>query len=247
VSGDQPVPSESEQETHNRRQRAYFENTVKKTMLPADTPYVRRQVSELMAFAELATGARVLEVGCGMGRYTFALRRAGLQVEGLDLSPVLIERLRAFAGSPSLPLHCADLAEPPTSLEGRFEAVVGFFVLHHVGALERCLAGAARTLAPGGRVVFLEPNPLNPLYYIQIALTPGMSWAGDGGIVRMTERRVGAAAAAAGLSGLAVRRFGFFPPGLANRSGVQGLERRLERVRLLQHVLPFQLFRAERS
>ena len=53
---------------------------------------------------------------------------------------------------------------------------------------------------PGGRVAFLEPNPLNPLYYIQMAVMPGMSWEGDGGIVRMRPRRVLGAMQAAGLT-----------------------------------------------
>jgi hypothetical protein len=104
----------------------------------------------------------------------------------------------------------------------------------------------ARLIKPGGRLVFLEPNPLNPLYYAQILLTPGMTWQGDGGIVRMWPRRVFRAILDAGLERPALARFGFFPPALANRRWGRRLETTLEGVPAWRSFLPFQLFRAER-
>uniref|UniRef100_A0A7C2NIA8 Uncharacterized protein n=1 Tax=Thermoanaerobaculum aquaticum TaxID=1312852 RepID=A0A7C2NIA8_9BACT len=47
---------------------------------------------------------------------------------------------------------------------------------------------------------------------------------------------------AAGFAGVGVKRFGFFPPLLANRRWVIPVERALERRKLLQPVLPFQAF-----
>ena len=38
---------------------------------------------------------------------------------------------------------------------------------------------SSRVLRPGGRVAFCEPVAWNPLYYLQIALTPGMSFSGE--------------------------------------------------------------------
>src|SRR5205823_232831 len=135
---------------------------------------------ELLSASGLDPGVSVLEVGCGMGNYTFELVRRGLALEGLDLSPVLLDRLRAYAGDDvSLPLHCADVLEPPDELLGRFDGVIGFFTLHHLHDLEGSLASMARLLRPGGRFAFVEPNAFNPLYYLQIAATPGMSFRGE--------------------------------------------------------------------
>ncbi len=234
-------------ERHNRSQRRYFEERAKPRMLPAATPYLRRHVDELVRFAGLSSDDRVLEVGCGMGRYTFLLADRGLRVEGLDLSPVLLERLRRFGGERyEIPLHAGDVADPPPELEERFDAVVGLFTLHHLHDLRRCFEAMARLVRPGGRIAFLEPNPLNPLYYVQLAVTPGMTWEGDGGLVRMRPRRVLGAMAAAGLSPLEERRFGFLPPFAANAPGGQRAEAVLERVRLFRSFLPFQLFGAVR-
>lgn len=237
-------PSPAALEDHNRRQRSYFDRIVKPTMVPVDTPYLRRHVEELVRFGGVRSGQRLLEVGCGMGRYTLILAGRGLQVEGLDLSPVLLERLRSYNGGRfQIPLHCADVLQPPPELEGRFDAVAGFFTLHHLHDLEGCFTAMARLLHPGGRIVFLEPNPYNPLYYVQILVTPGMTWEGDGGILRMRRGLVLGAMERVGFGELAMRRFGFFPPFLANRPWGSRIESILEGVPFWRAVLPFQLFR----
>jgi SAM-dependent methyltransferase len=231
-------------ELHNAQQRAYFEAEEDTGyMEPAGSPYVRRQVRELAGLAELEAGHRVLDAGCGMGRYTFALADLGLEVEGLDLSPHMLERLREFdAGQHHFALHCADLLDPPAELLGRFDAVAGFFTLHHVPDVGRCLAASAAMVKPGGRVAYLEPNPYNPLYYVQLALAPGMSWEGERGILNMRSREVLDAMSLAGLADLRFKRFGFLPPAVVNRTRGTALEARLERVGAFRPVLPFQLF-----
>jgi len=234
--------------SHNALQRRYFEARVPARMLPADTPYLNRQVERVVAALALVPGERVLEIGCGMGRHTFLLARRGLRVEGLDLSPVLLERLRARAPADlEIPLHAADLQALPPGLEARFDAVVGFFMLHHVVDLDACLRGAARLLRPGGRLGLLEPNPWNPLYYVQIALSPGMTWEGDRGILRMRRGVVEGVMRGAGLAPAPTERFGFAPPFLANRRLGARLEAMLERVGPLRPLSAFSLFRATRA
>ena len=53
-------------------------------MVPRDTPCLQRHVDELLRFASVSASDRVLEVGCGMGRYTLLLAERGVRVEGLD-------------------------------------------------------------------------------------------------------------------------------------------------------------------
>lgn len=232
---------------HNRAQVEYFERAGKEAMKPVASPYVVRQVEELVRFAALAAGERVLDVGCGMGRYTFPLAERGLRVEGLDLSQSLLDQLDGFnGGRREIPLHCLDILDAPTTLEGRFDAVVGFFTLHHLHDLPSSFRSMARLVRPGGRVVFLEPNPLNPLYYLQIVIAPGMTWAGDKGIVQMRPRTVLQAMESGGLGSFSLTRFGFFPPFVANARWGSRLERMLERVPVWRRLLPFQLFRGER-
>ena len=83
---------------HNRRQIRYFDPSLKRTMVPMGSRYLRRHVDELLHFADISPGERVLEVGCGMGRYTLLLAEQGIDLTGLDLSPVLLDQLHAYDG-----------------------------------------------------------------------------------------------------------------------------------------------------
>jgi hypothetical protein len=94
----------------------------------------------------------------------------------------------------------------------------------------------------GGRVAFCEPNAFYPLFYLQILLTPGMSFRGDGGIVRMRPGPVGDALSGAGFVDLSDARYGLFPPAVANTGIGQRYERRLERFPLLRPFLAFRVF-----
>ena len=102
----------SQLEEHNTLQRHYFSSTPKPRMAPHRSPYVDRQVDAMIRFARLQPGQRILDVGCGMGRYTLPLAERGLQVEGLDLTPALLEELeRQNKTGSRIPLHCGDLLD----------------------------------------------------------------------------------------------------------------------------------------
>ena len=234
-------------EAHNAGQRRYYESAEHPNLHPRESRYLRRQIDVAMAAARVHPAERVIEVGCGMGRYTLLLGDDLERLEACDLSPVLLERVaqaEADAGRLPPPLHTADVAAPPEELEGAFDVVCGFFMLHHLHDLTACFRGMRRMLAPGGRLVFVEPNPLNLLYYIQMLVSPGMSLSGDRGILKMRPRIVAAAMREAGLVPGPSRRFGFFPPGVADTAFGAWLERGLERVWLWRPLLPFHVFTA---
>jgi SAM-dependent methyltransferase len=220
--------AEARRARHNRVQREYYERRESPRIDPRPTPYGERQVREAIAAGGLAAGDRVLDVGCGRGRATLALARHGLSVEGLDLSPRLLERLAALPEAEGIALHAGDVADPPPGLRGRFDAVAGFFVLHHLHDLDAGLRGIASTLRRGGRAVFVEPNAYCPLFYLQIAAVPGMSFRADGGIVRMRPGRLRRALAGAGMVDVRIATFGVLPPFAVNRPRGRALERALE-------------------
>jgi len=229
---------------HNATQLAYYGAGIKQTMVPCATPYVRRQLDRFLAFAGIQPTDRLLDVGCGMGRYTLPLADQGFLVEGLDLSPYLLDRLREYAaGRHAITLHCADLLDYRPELAGRFDAVIGFFTLHHLHDLGASFEAMAQLVKPGGTIAFLEPNALNGLYYLQILFTSGMTWEGDRGVARMRRPIVFEAMADSGLTDLKLLRFGFFPPLVTNRPWGAPLEAVLERVPFWRPLLPFQIFK----
>lgn len=114
---------------------------------------------------------RVLDLGCGVGRWSRRLAARGARVTGVDLSPTMIEVARRQTASAGLSERCrymvADLGDPRThewlAAQGGFHLVLVVTVLQHLLDEERlhtAVTGVARQLAPGGRALVLEAAPL---------------------------------------------------------------------------------------
>lgn len=101
----------------------------------------------------------VLELGCGTGRITLALVRAGNTVVGIDISAPMLERLRAKAGSLLAPAERARLAWDRADMAAldlgrRFARVIcpysAFTYLVDAERRARALAGVRAHLAADG-------------------------------------------------------------------------------------------------
>ncbi len=229
--------------SHNDYQRSYYSSRSlpRMTIDQAQTPYVQRHVSEVVTALGVEPGAKILDLGCGLGKYTAALADIGYDVTGLDLTPALVDELSRLR--PDIPVVLADAADPPTVLSRAFDAVTGFFFLHHLDDLTPVMRGARTALREGGTAVFLEPNPVYVPYCLQITLTPGMTWRGEKGIFKMTRKRLATAAREAGFTDVEFEAFGATPPALTNRSWGRQLEGVIELVPGWSKVGAFRLIR----
>lgn len=232
---------------HNAVQLEHYAGPglVSPRMQPVDTVYVRRHVDRLVDELGLRPGMRVLDVGCGLGKFTRILHDVhGLHVEGFDLSPPLLHRFGAER--PDIPLHRGDLLRPPAELAGEYDAVVGFFMLHHLEDLQSAFAGARALVRPGGRVAFLEPNAACPLFWIQVTVTPGLTWRAERGILRMTRRRLTEALRAVGLIDVSHHTTGLLPPQLMMAAGGIAVDDAVDRFDWLRAVRAFTVVSASR-
>lgn len=241
--------SEANRDMHNELQRAYYETRkqgANHRIVVRSTPYVINQLNRLLDESHIEPGDRILDVGCGMGKYTIPLAERGYDVEGLELSSQLLEEFQIQAqGRANIATHQADLLAPPSDMIGQYDHVIGFFVLHHLFDLDQAFASCARLLKPKGRVIFLEPNPFCPLFYLQITLSPAMSWKAERGILDLTPKCTARRLKDAGFVKPRLHRFGILPPFLRNRPGAATIEQGFERVSLFNPVAAFQLISAE--
>lgn len=109
--------------------------------------------------ASMRPGARVLEVGCGIGLDSAQMIRHGLRVTATDLT--LIGASTAFRRAQEqgwkADYLCADGESLPFP-DQTFDFVYSFGVLHHAPDTERCVNEAHRVLKPGGQALIMLYN-----------------------------------------------------------------------------------------
>ena len=94
-------------------------------------------------------GKRILDAGCGMGRFAEVVSRWGGRVVAVDLSRA-VEAARAnLSGRDNVLVMQADLSRLPFP-EGSFDLIYSLGVLHHTPDCERAFRTLTRYLAPGG-------------------------------------------------------------------------------------------------
>jgi len=112
-----------------------------------------RLAEPFLDFAGTAHGERVLDLGCGTGRLSFALaKRANVgAICGLDFSGAYIDHARRHNRNPLIEFRVGDGCEMPFQ-DGSFDRVLCQLMLHFVPRAERAVAEMRRVARPGAIV-----------------------------------------------------------------------------------------------
>ena len=141
---------------------------------PAGQARARRRADLIIAAADLRPGRTVLEIGCGTGMFTEQFAATGARIIAVDVSPDLLAKAIArrlpadrvrFEHGRFETLQRTDAAILPWAAAG-VDAIIGSSVLHHLD-IPAAIATCKTLLATAGRIVFAEPNMLNPQVWME--------------------------------------------------------------------------------
>ncbi len=113
-----------------------------------------RRLNLIRRYVELE-GARVLDIGCGIGTYVKKLSEISGEVYGVDIDAKRVQNGKAKGLSVAV-------SERLPFTDGSFDVVLLNEVIEHVEDDAETLQEACRILRPGGHVVIYAPNRLYP-------------------------------------------------------------------------------------
>ena len=118
-----------------------------------------RLVDEMYARARLPRGAKVLDVGCGVGGTSCYLAARGHAVTGVSLSTTQVAMAKENAAKDGVSVRFIEMDGEKLSFpgeDGTFDAVWISEALSHFPHKDRFFAHASRLLKPGGKLVLAD-------------------------------------------------------------------------------------------
>ena len=104
------------------------------------------------------TDRRLLDIGCGAGKFTRLMAQRGAEVSGIDANPkVIADAERATAEAGLAIAFYQGRGEALPFADKNFDVVVFSNSLHHMENMDGALNEAARVLAPDGFLYVMEP------------------------------------------------------------------------------------------
>jgi malonyl-CoA O-methyltransferase len=101
----------------------------------------------------------ILEIGCGTGKNTMFLARAGAKVHALDFSEGMIEKAKEKVRAENVRFSLADLTQRWPCEDQAYDLIVCNLVLEHLQDLSFIFSEAFRVLKKGGAFLINELHP----------------------------------------------------------------------------------------
>ena len=107
-------------------------------------------------------GKKVLDIGCGTGRYSIELTKKGATVTGVDISEKMLEIARKKSKKLKINFKRANATNLPFK-DNEFDLVISALAIEHVKDYKKAISEMIRVCKPNGHIIFsmLHPNTLS--------------------------------------------------------------------------------------
>lgn len=127
--------------------------------MPNDQEFMRNLSAQLCQFTDLSAtwfpGKRVVDVGCGAGRYSYGLLSLGATVTACDQSLAALQRTTELCQEFANRLTTQQINLLEWDTEEQYDLAFCFGVVHHTGNTYLAIRNVARKVKPGGRLFLM--------------------------------------------------------------------------------------------
>ncbi|MCX8043516.1 MAG: hypothetical protein N3B18_05245 [Desulfobacterota bacterium] len=180
-----------------------------------------------------------IEIGPGLGRFSCSLVKEFKTVVLIEPSKDFAQSLRDFFKNDNVTVHELTAEEFFSTYDvSDGSVIIGFHILHHLNKHQR------QTLyrfikEKRVQALFAEPNPYNPLIFLQVTFHPDMDWKEEIEYLRLTKKRLFHELNKSGFRNPFFTRICFLPPPLAHMLLKTPLKKALPYFEMFNKVLPF--------
>lgn len=168
-------------------------------------------------FLNLPKKTSLIELGSGYGRFALELLRRDYKVTAVDISQkslnILFSQAKKNKINKNLRLLKSDFSEPQE--QNKYDAAYCISTFHLLAGTEKervsIFSNLVKSVKKGGKVVVIEPNPLNPFYYPFYWFSDQVSWEIEKTFIRSTEFNLKKIFKNLDLKNIEVSYMGFLP------------------------------------
>ena len=235
----------SQDESFERIQQSVFNDFFQHAGL-LDNRALRIEFETLLQFMGNLEGKRVLDLGCGIGRNGLKLAHYAYEVIGYDLSEVAVAKANDFAKQLGVKNFRAEVNDFSDVEEGSFDLILCANMLHHSANPLHVLMSIRKALCPGGQLIVMENNPLNPFFPLFFLLIGQVKAHWTKQYLMVNRFTLAKLITTAGMSVKKIQRYGFLPTMLYNLSlSFKNVNEILNRIPVINEAAAFHLVRAD--
>lgn len=172
-------------------------------------PYAQElELEHIFTTLHPKTGDKILDFGAGSGRVSLYFLKKGFDVLAWDISEQSLNDLKVLYLK-NKTTSWGTLTITTTKPKTPVDAIVGADILHHV-SMQDYVPLFFHLLAPGGKIVFSEPNAWHLLWYLHY-FAQHIPWEIEKGIVACTRKNLMRVCNTSGFRNVSIHEHGFLP------------------------------------